>query len=294
MAAVEQVADTPQSGGITLQVYELTNPTINLPSIQKTHWKEVATIQTVLDDDDDDEVSYNGLLFFDGLGRIEGQKALTTLAQDLKSLHLLVSPEGYCFQDVSELGVYSDFGIHYLRLNDLFSWPRHGVELATTNVWSRVELKYHLPKHKNTSKPTVGGGVSKEKYSELEKSVKEKDEELEKLKEEMDNAIEAKKEELQKLKKANQEQQKQAQKIEELEKLLKEKSQELAKTRKVEGELKEAREKLSSSVAQAKKELEECQKKSWAINLPLIKLLPNRLDAYDNQFQLKRFVVILN
>ncbi|CAN1184787.1 hypothetical protein LINPERPRIM_LOCUS39327, partial [Linum perenne] len=172
------------SDGIILQVYDLTNH-----SIQKTHSKKVATIQTVLDGDDDDEVPYNGILFFDGLGRIEGQKALTTLAQHLKSLHLLVSPEGYCFQDVSELGVYSDFGIHYLRLNDLFSWPCHGVELATTsNVWSRVKLKYHLPKHKNTSsKPTVGGGVSKEKYAELGKLVKEKDEELEKAKKELEH-----------------------------------------------------------------------------------------------------------
>ncbi|CAN1816265.1 hypothetical protein LINPERHAP1_LOCUS27717, partial [Linum perenne] len=176
-------------------------------SIQKTHSKKVATIQTVLDGDDDDEVPYNGILFFDGLGRIEGQKALTTLAQHLKSLHLLVNPEGYCFQDVSELGVYSDFGIHYFRLNDLFSWPHHGVELATTsNVWSRVKLKYHMPKHKNmSSKPTVGGGVSKEKYAELEKSVKEKDEELEKLKEleklndDLEEANKVKDEELQKL-----------------------------------------------------------------------------------------------
>ncbi|CAN1184796.1 hypothetical protein LINPERPRIM_LOCUS39327, partial [Linum perenne] len=169
---------------------------------------------------------YNGILFFDGLGRIEGQKALTTLAQHLKSLHLLVSPEGYCFQDVSELGVYSDFGIHYLRLNDLFSWPCHGVELATTsNVWSRVKLKYHLPKHKNTSsKPTVGGGVSKEKYAELGKLVKEKDEELEKLKElekqkeDMEDAIKAKNEELQKFNK---------EKDEEIRKILKRKDVDL-------------------------------------------------------------------
>ncbi|CAN1184791.1 Laminin subunit beta-1, partial [Linum perenne] len=212
-------------------------------SIQKTHSKKVATIQTVLDGDDDDEVPYNGILFFDGLGRIEGQKALTTLAQHLKSLHLLVSPEGYCFQDVSELGVYSDFGIHYLRLNDLFSWPCHGVELATTsNVWSRVKLKYHLPKHKNTSsKPTVGGGVSKEKYAELGKLVKEKDEELEKLKEEMEDAIEAREKKLQKLKRGNEEQKKKAQKKDrELQMLKKKKIEEEEELEKLNEDLEEA------------------------------------------------------
>ncbi|CAN1184792.1 hypothetical protein LINPERPRIM_LOCUS39327, partial [Linum perenne] len=322
-----------------------------------------ATIQTVLDGDDDDEVPYNGILFFDGLGRIEGQKALTTLAQHLKSLHLLVSPEGYCFQDVSELGVYSDFGIHYLRLNDLFSWPCHGVELATTsNVWSRVKLKYHLPKHKNTSsKPTVGGGVSKEKYAELGKLVKEKDEELEKLKEEMEDAIEeleklnedleeankVKDEELQKLVKSKNvgELQKQLKKKdyefrmlkkrkdeekedmedaikaknEELQKFNKEKDEEIRKilkrkdvdlralqnkkddgdekSKKIEElkkkkeemeladktkdeELKEATEKLYSGIAQAKKELEHCQKNSWAI-LPSTKFISQSLDAND-------------
>ncbi|CAN1184794.1 hypothetical protein LINPERHAP2_LOCUS37182, partial [Linum perenne] len=359
--------------------------------------------------DDDDEVPYNGILFFDGLGRIEGQKALTTLAQHLKSLHLLVSPEGYCFQDVSELGVYSDFGIHYLRLNDLFSWPCHGVELATTsNVWSRVKLKYHLPKHKNTSsKPTVGGGVSKEKYAELGKLVKEKDEELEKLKlkkkkieeeevkvrrieeleklnEDLEEANKVKDEELQKLvksknvgelqkqlkkkdyefrmlkKRKDEEEEANTQRIEEidmlnkdleeankandaksknvaeekqkedmedaikakneeLQKFNKEKDEEIRKilkrkdvdlralqnkkddgdekSKKIEElkkkkeemeladktkdeELKEATEKLYSGIAQAKKELEHCQKNSWAI-LPSTKFISQSLDAND-------------
>ncbi|CAN1253968.1 hypothetical protein LINPERPRIM_LOCUS8487 [Linum perenne] len=151
-------------------------------------------------------------MFFDGHGRIKGRKALTMLAQHLKELHLLVSPEGYCFQDVSEFGVYSDFGIHYVRLNDFFSCPRHKVELVSISVWSRLELKYNLSKHKNTPKPNVDGGLSKEKYVKLEKTVKAKDEELEKLKEKMDDVIQEKEEELQKLKKANEEQQKQAQK----------------------------------------------------------------------------------
>ncbi|CAN1816264.1 hypothetical protein LINPERHAP1_LOCUS27717, partial [Linum perenne] len=244
-------------------------------SIQKTHSKKVATIQTVLDGDDDDEVPYNGILFFDGLGRIEGQKALTTLAQHLKSLHLLVNPEGYCFQDVSELGVYSDFGIHYFRLNDLFSWPHHGVELATTsNVWSRVKLKYHMPKHKNmSSKPTVGGGVSKEKYAELEKSVKEKDEELEKLKEEMEK-------ELQKLKRGNEEQKKKAQKKDrELQMLKKKKAEEEeVKVQKIE-EL----EKLNDDLEEANKvKDEELQKLVKSKN---VGELQKQLKKKDDEFR---------
>ncbi|CAN1813408.1 hypothetical protein LINPERHAP1_LOCUS26863 [Linum perenne] len=123
------------------------------------------------------------------------------LAKHLRQLHLLVNPEGYCFQEVSEFGVYSDFGIHYVRLNDLFSWPRHKVDLATTNVWSRLELKYSL--------------------------------------------------------------------------------------RKVERELKEARDKLSSIVAQMKKELEECQKKSWAI-LPSTKFLPQNLDEKEKYLAMRQ------
>ncbi|CAN1184544.1 hypothetical protein LINPERHAP2_LOCUS37028 [Linum perenne] len=233
------------SDGAILQVHELTKSSDHLSSIHKSDWKKIATISPGLDDDDDDidskatdDMSYNGLLFFDGHGRIKGRIALTMLAQHLKQLHLLVSPEGYCFQEVSEIGTYPDFGIHYLRLNDLFSWPRHEVDLVTINVWSRLELTYSLPKYKNTTSTTIiGGRVNKEKYAELEKLVKEKDKELEKLKEEMDEVIEeneAKEEELQKLKKTDEEHQKQlkkkdkkkdeedeekAQRIEELEKL---------------------------------------------------------------------------
>ncbi|CAN1178360.1 hypothetical protein LINPERHAP2_LOCUS33628 [Linum perenne] len=356
-----------------LHNYELTKSSIHLSSIQKADWKTLATIDTNIKDED---ISSKVLMFFDGHGRIKGRKALTMLAQHLKELHLLVSPEGYCFQDVSEFGVYSDFGIHYVRLNDFFSCPRHKVELVSISVWSRLELKYNLSKHKNTPKPNVDGGLSKEKYVKLEKTVKAKDEELEKLKEKMDDVIQEKEEELQKkkdeeeetkarrteeiekvneeLEEANgvkddepqklvkpndiRELQKQLKKkddelwllkkkdgeeklrkekeeevskkeadrdeksrrneelrktnedmemknkvkdeeLEKLQNLLKKKSQELevlekkdrdkndeaAKTRKVEGELKEAREKLSSSVTQMKKELEEYQKKLWAI-----------------------------
>ncbi|CAI0554595.1 unnamed protein product [Linum tenue] len=54
----------------------------------------------------------------------------------------MVSPEGYCFQDANEVR------IHYLRLNDLFSWPQHGVGLAmTTTSWGRREMKYVVSRH---------------------------------------------------------------------------------------------------------------------------------------------------
>ncbi|CAN0903820.1 hypothetical protein LINGRAHAP2_LOCUS22752 [Linum grandiflorum] len=139
------------SDGTTLQVHELTaNHMVHSFSIRKAHWKQVANINKEDDDHEDTEqISYDGLLFFDGHGRIEGTKALTVLAQHLKRLRLLVNPEGYCFQESMELADYADFGIHYLRLNDLFSWPHHGVDLATTSVWSRSELKYQVPKPKD-------------------------------------------------------------------------------------------------------------------------------------------------
>ncbi|CAN1180136.1 hypothetical protein LINPERPRIM_LOCUS12541 [Linum perenne] len=183
------------SNGTTLQVYELTKP-------MKTDWKEVANINISLEDDDDvdddeaERMSYDGLLFFDGHGGIEGSKALTMLAQHLKRLRLLVNPEGYCFQESGELADYADFGIHYLRLNDLFSWPHHGVELAMITVWSRLEMKYHV----STSKRTKNDGVNlQKKLEELKKLLKERDEELEKLNEELEEAKEAKNEEMEQL-----------------------------------------------------------------------------------------------
>ncbi|CAN1184550.1 hypothetical protein LINPERHAP2_LOCUS37028 [Linum perenne] len=250
------------SDGAILQVHELTKSSDHLSSIHKSDWKKIATISPGLDDDDDDidskatdDMSYNGLLFFDGHGRIKGRIALTMLAQHLKQLHLLVSPEGYCFQEVSEIGTYPDFGIHYLRLNDLFSWPRHEVDLVTINVWSRLELTYSLPKYKNTTSTTIiGGRVNKEKYAELEKLVKEKDKELEKLKEEMDEVIEeneAKEEELQKLKKT---------KDDELKILKKKKDEEEAKAQRIE-ELEKLNEELEEANKAKDEELQKIKKK---------------------------------
>ncbi|CAN0861122.1 hypothetical protein LINGRAHAP2_LOCUS8128 [Linum grandiflorum] len=195
-------------------------------------------------------------MFFDGHGRIEGQQALTTLAKHLKDLHFLVNPEGYCFQQAFDFGMYYDFGIHYLRLNDLFSWPRYGVQLVKNNPWSRLELKLNL-KHKNPSKPISlsGGMISKDKYEELERLLKKKDEELEKKSkskeeelrkiikrneegktlriEELEKEIEGKKEELRKVKREKDGNDEKCRgRIEELEKVNEAKEQELGKLRK--------------------------------------------------------------
>ncbi|CAN0903818.1 hypothetical protein LINGRAHAP2_LOCUS22752 [Linum grandiflorum] len=154
------------SDGTTLQVHELTaNHMVHSFSIRKAHWKQVANINKEDDDHEDTEqISYDGLLFFDGHGRIEGTKALTVLAQH-------VNPEGYCFQESMELADYADFGIHYLRLNDLFSWPHHGVDLATTSVWSRSELKYQ---------------ITREKTEELQKITREKNDEIARIEKDLE------------------------------------------------------------------------------------------------------------
>ncbi|CAI0428935.1 unnamed protein product [Linum tenue] len=197
------------SDGVTLQVYELTKLTLTHPSsIRKTHW----SLDGGGDDDNtaDETRTYDGLVFFDGHGKIEGREALTKLAQHLKRLSLMVSPGGHCFQDVNELGGYVDFGLHYLRLNDLFSWPHHGVDLARTDMWRSSELKYHDPRHK-------------EMDDELQNLREKKEDELQELREEMGKLNETKEEELQKLRK---------EKDEELRKLSKKKDVELQMLRK--------------------------------------------------------------
>ncbi|CAN1750862.1 hypothetical protein LINPERHAP1_LOCUS4176 [Linum perenne] len=222
------------SDGTTLQVYELTKPLIHPSSIRNTHWNEVAKINIGLRHDTNEGISYNGLLFFDGHGRIEGRATLTTLAHHLMLLRLRVSPEGYCFQDVTDLGNYADFGIHYLFLNDLFCWPRHGVELVTITNWHRWDLEYHYrPRNEKTSKSLTGNVVSKEKYLELKKLLEDEHEELEKLKEEMNEANETKNEELQNLKREKDEvfQKVLSKKDEEIKMLKRTKDEELRKLR---------------------------------------------------------------
>ncbi|CAN1815000.1 hypothetical protein LINPERHAP1_LOCUS27288 [Linum perenne] len=135
------------------------------------------------------------------------------LAQHLAQLHLVVSPQGYCFQDVSEHGMYVDLEIHYLRLNDLFCWSHHGVEsmASTTNtVWTRSELKHPVRKGENLLvKPMTRCVVVREdKYKELKGMLRNRDDEMEEMKEdneiakltrEKEEAIVAKDEEMTKL-----------------------------------------------------------------------------------------------
>ncbi|CAI0554592.1 unnamed protein product [Linum tenue] len=234
----------------TLQIYELTNPTIHPSSIRKIHWRQIACI-TVRDDDDAE--SYDGLLFFDGHGKIEGREALTKLAQYLTRLRLMVSPEGYCFQDVTGLGEHNDFGIQYLRLNDLFNWPRHGVDAARSSVWHRLELRYVMPKYKKSPKQTTGVGVSKEKYEELKTMLRVKNEELAKVREEMDeelqNLRDEQAEELQKLKEETEEASET--KYEEIKKAMKEKDEEFRKL------LKKKDEKTDEEIEKIKREKDE-------------------------------------
>ncbi|CAI0554628.1 unnamed protein product [Linum tenue] len=235
----------------TIKVCELTDPTIHPSYIRKTHWREVGNIIIVSDDngDDDDlaeEQYYDGLLFFDGHGKIEGQEALTKLARHLTRSGLMVSPGGYCFQDVTELGEHRDFGAHYFRLNDLFNWTSHGVELPRITMWPRLELKYIVPRQKKISKqPMVGGGVSKEKYEELKRMLSKKDEELENVANEMEDEIqklkEEKEEELQKLR-------------EEMEETIEKKDVELRKVKRQRDEAKRPKPMMSEGVSKEKYE----------------------------------------
>ncbi|CAI0407380.1 unnamed protein product [Linum tenue] len=256
------------SDGATLQVYELTKPTLTHPSsIRKTHWREVANINTSLDDDDDmAEQTKN-----DGHGRIEGREAVTKLAQHLKLLSLMVSPGGHCFQDVNEMGEYVEFGAHYLRLNDLFSWPHHGVGLAATTGWGRSELRYHDPRHGQRSKRTVGGNmVSMEMYEELRRALKKNDEELRNLKEEKNDTTglqvllrREKEEELQKLRleKDKEIENLRREKDKEVEKIInKDKVETLQKLNEKNEELRKLRKEKEDEAAKSKRMGDELQK----------------------------------
>ncbi|CAN1191156.1 hypothetical protein LINPERPRIM_LOCUS39733 [Linum perenne] len=192
--------------GTTLQVYELTEFAIthDPSSIQpKTHLKEVANIHPYLDLRT--IITHTGLLFPKGKGRIEGREA-HTLAQHLSQLRLLVNPNGYCLQDVIQLRMYTEFKIHYLRLNDLFQWSQYGVETSRSAQveWNRTEFNHHRgggPSSRPMSRYKVMSKVehykwekdmrdskeknekqrrkTEEKGSEFERRLKEKDEEIE-------------------------------------------------------------------------------------------------------------------
>ncbi|CAN1127910.1 hypothetical protein LINPERPRIM_LOCUS29900 [Linum perenne] len=282
------------SDGTTLKVYELTNHTTAAAasSIRKIHWREVAHItprdyNDADDDADSDneggEDSIDGLLFFDGHGRITGRSALTKLAQHLRRLRLLVSPEGYCFQDVKDLGEYSDFGIHYLRLNDLFSWPHHGVDLATTATpWARSELKYTVVSNKHNVRDHSNHNRNND--YDYKKVIESKDKELEELRSQLSSFEEAR-EELDKLRKKDSEMRRK--KDEELHKLRKEKDELMKKLRKLreekednlikameekEDEFVKLREEKEEELLKLQTKLEICQRNSW-VKPPISKIL---------------------
>ncbi|CAN0860800.1 F-box protein PP2-B10 [Linum grandiflorum] len=261
------------SDGTTLQVNELTKPLTNPSSIQKSYWKPIATINMSGDDleeDEDNDVNtYNGLLFFDGHGLIEGREALTLIARHLSQLHLLVNPAGYCFQDVSALGgQYPDFGIHYLRLNDLFSWPHYEVGLVSTNQWNRHELKYHHAPRRSTTSNKPTRNKEKQYYEEL---MKKKDKELAKLEE----TNEAQREEVEKLRNEKDAETKKMSKM-----LKKKKVDDEAKEKRIE-ELEQSKEELEEKMEFKEEELQNVKKEKKE---ELSKLLVKK----DNEIRLLR------
>ncbi|CAN1190947.1 hypothetical protein LINPERHAP2_LOCUS40797 [Linum perenne] len=249
------------SDGTTLQVYEFTEPTIHPSSIRKIHWNQIATVNPEKIITTKDKLSFDGLKFPEDCGTIEGREGLIMLAQHLNELQLLVSSEGYCFQQGSKLGTYSDFGIHYLRLNDLFNWRRHKVNpapllMTDDDVWVRSDWKYSdPPKHrKPSSKPSA----------ELEQLVNDKDEELEKLKEEMAEAEREKEKDMKKLKKANEELMRQLQKKDK--EMKKKDEDEVANTTKIK-ELEKLNEDLENAVNAKDDELQKLIKSKHNVEL---------------------------
>ncbi|CAI0428889.1 unnamed protein product [Linum tenue] len=152
----------------TLKVYELSNPTIYPSYIRKAHWKEVGNIipRDHYDSDEGDnysssgtnESSYDGMMFFDGQADIKGREVLTKLAQ------------------------------HLARLRLMHGGPHHVATLP-------FEI-HHAESGEAAATTATTGGVSKEKYEELKRTLKKKEEDLEKLREEMEEQDD----ELQKLK----------------------------------------------------------------------------------------------
>ncbi|CAN1815007.1 hypothetical protein LINPERHAP1_LOCUS27289 [Linum perenne] len=181
------------SDGTTLQVYEFNHPKDHPSSIQKTDLKEVAQICADLESvaaGISTSLVYNGLAFSNDRAKIKGEEALAMLAQHLAHLRLMVSPEGCCFQDVTELEMYAHYEIYYLRLNDLFPWSHYGVnkDVATIGWPNRSELKHHMPRteeklmsssRRNSSRYVR---VWREDYEDLKQKVRDQEDEIEDLK----------------------------------------------------------------------------------------------------------------
>ncbi|CAN1158746.1 hypothetical protein LINPERHAP2_LOCUS22309 [Linum perenne] len=171
--------------GTTLQVNELTYPTIHTSSIRNTHWNRVATINPSAVDQ-----GYDGLQFVNG--RIEGREALTMLAQHLARSHMFVNPEGYCFHDVTEHEMFGDCEIQYLQLNDLFCWSLHGIKSVKSQYEEMDSMRddaEELGEARDEIKKLRK--MLLEKNCEIRSLVEKHGDEVEKLKEEKDEAIAA-------------------------------------------------------------------------------------------------------
>ncbi|CAN1194699.1 Laminin-like protein epi-1 [Linum perenne] len=207
------------SDGVTLQIHEFSEPATSPSSIQKSHLKEVTTIS----------LTDGGLLFPDGQGTIVGAEALTALAQHLAQIRLMVSPEGFCFHDVSGFGMYVDFEIYYFRLYDLFCWSNHGIRIVTTTTpttmtcWNRSELRCLV------TKPVIEYVmIRKEEYENLRRKAKEVDGVIEEL-----DGVKKKEEELKrKVKKQSEEMEEMKVETEELMKMMKKKEDEISAEKK--------------------------------------------------------------
>ncbi|CAN1264676.1 hypothetical protein LINPERPRIM_LOCUS12018, partial [Linum perenne] len=170
--------------GTTLQVNELTYPTIHTSSIRNTHWNRVATINPSAVDQ-----GYDGLQFVNG--RIEGREALTMLAQHLARSHMFVNPEGYCFHDVTEHEMFGDCEIQYLQLNDLFCWSLHGIKSVDSMPARGGQRNRSLSRYVM---------VRRNKYEELQRKVKSQYEEMDSMRDDAEELGEAR-DEIKKLRK---------------------------------------------------------------------------------------------
>ncbi|CAN1191154.1 hypothetical protein LINPERPRIM_LOCUS39734, partial [Linum perenne] len=120
-----------------------------------------------------------GLLFPNKRDRIEEREVLTTLAQHLSQLRLLVNPNGYCLQDVFQFCMYIEFNIHFLRLNDLFQWSQYVVETSrwAQFEWTRTECNHHRgggPSSRAMSRYKVMGKVEHDKWEKDMRDLQEK------------------------------------------------------------------------------------------------------------------------
>ncbi|CAN1184571.1 hypothetical protein LINPERHAP2_LOCUS37045 [Linum perenne] len=282
------------SDGTTLHVYEFTEPNDNPSSIKTTHLKEVANICSQLVDVSASTSTplYSGLMFPHSHGRIEGTEGLTKLAQHLSQVRLMVSPEGYCLQDVTELEMYADLEVYYIRLYDRFCWSRYGIEVtvAATTGWTRSELKHHMPgggrgdmKLMSSRRMSSYVRVWRDDYEELKRRVKDQEDEIEDMKDDRAELRDAKQrivELRQDLRDKRSEmrslQDKQSDKVGKLEDEISKKDREVMKIRKQKDRLEETLQKEEDKVEKLKRDLKEAIKKSGTRTEDQQKVIENK------------------